>query len=127
MQKKTFRLSDETCAELRELSDSWGVSQGAAVERAIHLAIQDAIPDAIRLPYASGGDASGSVAISALADQIAVKDGQIASLMEQLAESTKAIQGAQALHHETVGASMALESAEQKKGRLARLVAAWRG
>ena len=76
---------------------------------------------------ANQADSTDSPALAAIVEQLAVKDEQIARLMEQLAESTKAIQGAQALHHETVGASMALESAEQKKGRLARLAAVWRG
>ncbi len=46
--------------------------------------------------------------------------------METVADGTKAVQGAQALHHETAQA-LALESAEQKLSRWQRLKRAWRG
>ena len=46
--------------------------------------------------------------------------------METVADSTKAVQGAQALHHETAQ-TLALESAEQKLSRWQRLKRAWRG
>jgi transcriptional antiterminator len=58
--------------------------------------------------------------------QLAKKDEQIAKLMETVADGTKAVQGAQALHHETAQA-LALESAEQKLSRWQRLRRAWRG
>lgn len=51
---------------------------------------------------------------------------QIAKLMETVADSTKAVQGAQALHHETAQ-TLALESTEQKLSRWQRLRRAWRG
>ena len=44
----------------------------------------------------SGAD---SPALAALIDQLAKKDEQIAKLMETVADGTKAVQGAQALHH----------------------------
>lgn len=47
-------------------------------------------------------------------------------LLETVADSTKAVQGAQALHHETAQ-TLALESTEQKQSRLRRLKRAWRG
>ena len=47
---------------------------------------------------AAGAD---STALAALVEQLAVKDVQIAKLMDAVADSTKAGQGAQALHHET--------------------------
>ena len=71
----------------------------------------------------SGAD---SPALAALIDQLAKKDEQIAKLMETVADSTKAVQGAQALHHETTQA-LALESTEQKLSRWQRLRRAWRG
>ena len=71
----------------------------------------------------SGAD---SPALAALIDQLAKKDEQIAKLMETVADSTKAVQGAQALHHETAQ-TLALESAEQKLSRWQRLKRAWRG
>ena len=71
----------------------------------------------------SGAD---SPALAALIDQLAKKDEQIAKLMEIVADSTKAVQGAQALHHETAQ-TLALESTEQKLSRWQRLRRAWRG
>lgn len=65
-------------------------------------------------------------ALAALIDQLAKKDEQIAKLMETVADSTKAVQGAQVLHHETAQA-LALESTEQKLSRWQRLKRAWRG
>lgn len=71
----------------------------------------------------SGAD---SPALAALIDQLDKKDEQIAKLMETVADGTKAVQGAQALHHETAQA-LALESTEQKLSRWQRLKRAWRG
>lgn len=67
-----------------------------------------------------------TAAVAALIGQLAKKDEQIAKLMETVADSTKAVQGAQALHHETTQ-TLALESAEQKLSRWQRLKRAWRG
>lgn len=124
--KKTFRIEEEAYDELVELSAGWGVAQGAAIERAIRLARQmpDTLPDTCQTGASThGGD---SAAVAALIEQLAKKDEQIAKLMETVADSTKAVQGAQALHHETTQA-LALESAEQKLSRWQRLKRAWRG
>lgn len=125
--KKTFRIEEDAYDELVELSAGWGVAQGAAIERAIRLARQmpDTLPDTCQTGASthSGGD---SVAVAALIEQLAKKDEQIAKLMETVADSTKAVQGAQALHHETAQ-TLALESAEQKLSRWQRLKRAWRG
>lgn len=127
--KKTFRIEEDTYAELVKLSAEWNVTQGVAVERAIHLAIH--LPDT--LPYACQTNAStpdgkenDSPALAALVEQLAVKDAQIAKLMDAVADSTKAVQGAQALHHETAQ-TLAIESTEQKESRWQRLRKAWRG
>lgn len=64
--------------------------------------------------------------VSAAAAAVAMKDEQIAKLMETVADSTKAVQGAQVLHHETAQA-LAPESTEQKLSRWQRLKRAWRG
>lgn len=131
--KKTFRIEEDIYDELVELSIEWSVSQGAAVERAIRFARQIA-------SAADGGESTESTAVSALVAQLAVKDSQlavkdsqlakkdeqIAKLMETVADGTKAVQGAQALHHETAQA-LALESTEQKLSRWQRLRRAWRG
>jgi G:T/U-mismatch repair DNA glycosylase len=125
--KKTFRIEEDAYDELVELSAGWGVAQGAAVERAIRLARQmpDTLPDTCQTDASTpgGGD---SAAVAALIEQLAKKDEQIAKLMETVADSTKAVQGAQALHHETAQ-TLALESTEQKLSRWQRLRRAWRG
>lgn len=125
--KKTFRIEEDAYDELVELSTGWGVAQGAAVERAIRLARQmpDTLPDTCQTDASTpgGGD---SAAVAALIEQLAKKDEQIAKLMETVADSTKAVQGAQVLHHETAQA-LALESTEQKLSRWQRLKRAWRG
>ena len=125
--KKTFRIEEDAYDDLVELSTGWGMAQGAAVERAIRLARQmpDTLPDTCQTDASTpgGGD---SAAVAALIEQLAKKDEQIAKLMETVADSTKAVQGAQALHHETAQ-TLALESAEQKLSRWQRLKRAWRG
>ena len=125
--KKTFRIEEDAYDELVELSTGWGVAQGAAVERAIRLARQmpDTLPDRCQTDASTpgGGD---SAAVAALIEQLAKKDEQIAKLMETVADSTKAGQGAQVLHPETAQA-LALESTEQKLSRWQRLKRAWRG
>ena len=124
--KKTFRIEEDAYDELVELSTGWSVSQGAAIERAIRFARQIA-------SAADGGESTESTVVSALVGQLAVKDAQlakkdeqIAKLMDTVADGTKAVQGAQALHHETQ-AALALESTEQKQSRWQRLKRAWRG
>ncbi len=102
--KKTFRIEEESFDELVRLADEWGVSQGAAIERAVQAARQ--APDTRQT--------ADSAVLDALTAQLAVKDAQINELL-------RAVQGAQALHHETAAA---LESSEQKaarKGLLQRL------
>ena len=125
--KKTFRIEEDAYDELVELSTRWGVAQGAAIERAIRLARQmpDTLPDTCQTDASThgGGD---SAAVAALIEQLAKKDEQIAKLMETVADSTKAVQGAQALHHETAQ-TLALESTEQKQSRWQRLKRAWMG
>lgn len=125
--KKTFRIEEDAYDELVELSAGWGVAQGAAIERAIRLARQmpDTLPDTCQTGASThgGGD---SAAVAALIEQLAKKDEQRAKLMETVADSTKAVQGAQALHHETAQ-TLALESTEQKQSRWQRLKRAWMG
>ena len=128
--KKTFRIEEETYDELVKLSDEWGIAQGAVIERAIHDARHFArqVPDTLPDTSNDGGnsDSSDGAALAALIGQLAKKDEQIAKLMETVADSTKAVQGAQVLHHETAQA-LALESTEQKLSRWQRLKRAWRG
>lgn len=114
--KKTFRIEEDAYDELVKLSAGWGVAQGAAVERAIRLARQ--MPDTCQTD-ASTPDGGDSAAVAALIGQLAKKDEQIAKLMETVADSTKAVQGAQALHHETAQ-TLALESHRAEAEPLAK-------
>lgn len=123
--KKTFRIEEDAYDELVELSTQWGVAQGAAVERAIHFARQ--MPDKCQTNASTpDSDENAQTALVALVEQLAVKDEQLArkdeqisTLMETVADSTKAVQGAQALHHETAQ-TLAIEPVS-KRGVFARL------
>ena len=120
--KKTFRIEEDAYDELVELSTQWGVAQGAAVERAIHFARQMpyTLPDKCQTNASTpDSDENALTALAALVEQLAVKDEQISKLMETVADSTKAVQGAQALHHETAQ-TLAIEPVS-KKGVFARL------
>lgn len=119
---RTYRIEQETADRIADISESEGKTATEVVEAAIRA-------------YSSGGyagntvkqtDSTDSPALAALIDQLAKKDEQIAKLMDTVADGTKAVQGAQALHHETAQA-LALESADQKLSRWQRLKRAWRG
>lgn len=119
---RTYRIEQETADRIADISESEGKTATEIVEAAIRA-------------YSSGGyagntvkqtDSTDSPALAALIDQLAKKDEQIAKLMDTVADGTKAVQGAQALHHETAQA-LALESADQKLSRWQRLKRAWRG
>lgn len=75
--KKTFRIEEDAYSILLELSDEWGISQGAAVERAIRDARQS--PDDCQT---DGGMAP--VALGALVSQLEEKDRQIERLQDAL-------------------------------------------
>ena len=115
MPQKMFRLTDEQICKLKKVSELRGCSQTDLIRGFID-SLDEEPPD-------TGAD---SPALAALIDQLAKKDEQIAKLMETVADSTKAVQGAQALHHETAQ-TLALESTEQKLSRWQRLRRAWRG
>lgn len=104
-------------------AESAGVTATEAVEAAIraHCRPDSAAPGTV--PPRREND----VAVAALVAQLAKKDEQIAKLMETVADSTKAVQGAQALHHETARALLPVEPAGPAEGRWRRLVRAWRG
>ena len=141
MPQKMFRLTDEQICKLKSAAELRGCSQTDLVRGFIDSLDEepsdtqgdthrDTQGDTHRDTQEIHGDerSSGadSPALAALIDQLAKKDEQIAKLMETVADSTKAVQGAQALHHETTQA-LALESAEQKMSRWQRLKRAWRG
>lgn len=102
--KKTFRMDEDTLNELVKLADRWGVSQAAAVERAVQAAAQTSDKE----------QAVDSRVMDTLTRQLEVKD-------EQIAELGRALHAAQVLQAQN---TTALESAEQKQSRLARIRAA---
>ena len=117
MPQKMFRLTDEQICKLKKVSELRGCSQTDLIRGFIDSLDEeppDTQGDTHRDTQEIHGDerSSGadSPALAALIDQLAKKDEQIAKLMETVADSTKAVQGAQALHHETAQ-TLALESA----------------
>lgn len=115
MRSKTFRLSDDDVELLGYICKERGCSQSSAIRSAIQ---NEA--DAIR---ADGGSQGLSDALSALAGQLAVKDGQISRLQDALDAAQETAKAAQVLHAQE---RRAIESAEQKS-RWWRLRDAWRG
>ncbi len=116
---RTYRIEQETADRIADISESEGKTATEVVEAAIRAYSSE--------EYAGNtAKQADSPALAALIDQLAKKDEQIAKLMETVADSTKAVQGAQVLHHETAQA-LALESTEQKLSRWQRLKRAWRG
>jgi len=109
--KKTYRLEQDTIYELEELCERSGKTATEAIEDAIH--------DAIRLPYAERANDGGSDAMAALVGQLAVKDDQIASLGRALEAAQETAKAAQVLHAANVQQT-ALESSEQKERRRLR-------
>ena len=92
--KKTYRLEEETIRELEKLCEATGKTATEVIEAAIR--------DAIREPYdESGPDRVGdgwAQTVAALTEQLAVKDGQIASLGRALESAQETAKAAQALH-----------------------------
>lgn len=123
---RTYRIEQETADRIADISESEGKTATEVVEAAIRAYSSE--------EYAGNtAKQADSPALAALIDQLAVKDAQlakkdeqIAKLMDTVADGTKAVQGAQVLHHETAQA-LALESTEQKLSRWQRLKRAWRG
>lgn len=119
---RTYRIEQETADRIAEISEAEKKTATEVIESAIRTySTEKYVENTTRQT-----DSTDSQALSALIGQLAKKDEQIAKLMETVADSTKAVQGAQALHHETAQA-LALESAEQKLSRWQRLRRAWRG
>lgn len=106
--KKTYRLEQETVNELEKLCSESGKTATEVIEGAIH--------DAIRGPYAERAGDGWAQTVAALTEQLAVKDGQIASMGRALEAAQETAKAAQALHAANVQ-ERALESSEQKKGR----------
>ena len=119
---RTYRIEQETADRITEIAENENMTATEVVEAAIQLYSSEKYVG----NTANQVGSTDSSALAALIDQLAKKDEQIAKLMDTVADSTKAVQGAQALHHETTQA-LALESAEQKMSRWQRLKRAWRG
>ena len=119
---RTYRIEQKTADKITEIAENENMTATEVVEDAIRAYS----PGKYIGNTANKVDSTDSQALTALVEQLAVKDEQIAKLMETVADSTKAVQGAQALHHETAQ-TLALESAEQKLSRWQRLKRAWRG
>lgn len=119
---RTYRIEQETADRIAEISEAEKKTATEVIESAIRTYSTEKYVE----NTARQTDSTDSPALAALIDQLAKKDEQIAKLMETVADSTKAVQGAQALHHETAQ-TLALESAEQKLSRWQRLKRAWRG
>jgi predicted transcriptional regulator len=119
---RTYRIEQETADRIAEISEAEKKTATEVIESAIRTySTEKYVKNTARQT-----DSTDSQALSALIGQLAKKDEQIAKLMDTVADSTKAVQGAQALHHETAQ-TLALESTEQKLSRWQRLKRAWRG
>lgn len=119
---RTYRIEQETADRIAEISEAEKKTATEVIESAIRTYSTEKYVE----NTARQTDSTDSRALSALIGQLAKKDEQIAKLMDTVADSTKAVQGAQALHHETAQ-TLALESTEQKLSRWQRLKKAWRG
>ena len=119
---RTYRIEQETADRITEIAENENMTATEVVEDAIRAYSSEKYVE----NTANQVGSADSPALTALIDQLAKKDEQIATLMDTVADGTKAVQGAQALHHETTQA-LALESAEQKLSRWQRLKRAWRG
>lgn len=119
---RTYRIEQETADRIAEISEAEKKTATEVIESAIRTYSTEKYVE----NTARQTDSTDSPALAALIDQLAKKDEQIAKLMDTVADSTKAVQGAQALHHETAQ-TLALESTEQKLSRWQRLRRAWRG
>lgn len=119
---RTYRIEQETADRITEIAENENMTATEVVEDAIRAYSSEKYVE----NTANQVGSADSPALAALIDQLAKKDEQIAKLMDTVADGTKAVQGAQALHHETAQA-LALESADQKLSRWQRLKRAWRG
>ena len=119
---RTYRIEQETADRITEIAENENMTATEVVEDAIRAYSSEKYVE----NTANQVGSADSPALAALIDQLAKKDEQLAKLMDTVADSTKAVQGAQALHHETAQ-TLALESTEQKLSRWQRLKRAWRG
>lgn len=128
--KKTYRLEQNTIDYLASLASDAGLTVTEALERAILAYGSEPDGSHTHGQAVSGSDSAAVEALSAelerLHGQLDVKDAQIRTLGEALADAQVTAKGAQALHAATAQ-TLALESAAQKKSRFRRLLEALRG
>lgn len=105
--KKTFRLSEETAAELGKITELENITATEAIRRAIH-AYGISHAEDHTLPY---NDEKHDAVVEALISQLAVKDKQIFALQAQLSDTTKALLAAQ----DTAKAAQLLHAADKKE------------
>ena len=146
--KKTFRIEEETASHLGELAAREGVTATELLERAIraygsepyaepyacHTPSHTPENAADEPPAGAVADDAASAAVAALAEQLAVKDRQIADLSAALVSAQKSIEQAHALHAVDKQAALAEPAAAvgqtaavQAPSRWRRLRDAWRG
>ena len=154
--KKTFRIEEETASHLGELAAREGVTATELLERAIraygsepyaepyachtpsHTPSHTPENAADEPPAGAVADDAASVAVAALAEQLAVKDRQIADLSAALVSAQKSIEQAHALHAADKQEALAEPAAPadgaggqtaavQAPSRWRRLRDAWRG
>lgn len=127
--KRTYRLEQDTVNKLAELANSGGCTATEALERAI-LAYGSMPDDSHTDGHTVGGDDSRAVDVLAdelerLHAQLDEKDEQIRRLGDALENAQSLERGALALHAAT---TQAIASGDgERKGRLRRLLDAWRG
>lgn len=129
--KRTYRLEQETIDKLAQLAESEGITATEALERAV-LAYGTEPDTSHTEPDAShtamDGDSRAVEALSAelerLHDQLDVKDAQIQTLGNALADAQATAKAAQALQAASLPE---LESANEKGGRWRRIMDALRG
>lgn len=111
MKAVTFRLPENDVELLKSYASEHGITQAEA----IRIAIQK-LDDAIRLSDTERAGEGWAQTVTALTEQLAVKDDQIASLGRALEAAQETAKAAQALHAANVQ-ERALESSEQKESR----------
>lgn len=123
--KRTYRLEQDTVDKLAELAQSEGCTVTDALERAIRSYCQMS-DDGHTRPV------DDSRAVDALSDELArlhsqldEKDDQLRRLGDALADAQSMARGALALHAATTQAIAS--GGGERKGRLRRLLDAWRG
>lgn len=111
MKSQTFRLSEKDIDLLKLVAAKRGTSQADAIRFCIGCGADAIREEGGETGYGASAEAV-SAAVSALADQLAVKDAQIARLQDALDRAQETTKAAQVLHARE---RPAIESVEQKE------------